>query len=278
MEINFNRVSPGYFDAMGLRAVDGRVFDATDVSGALPAVIVNETMARRYWKTDRAVGRLLRLGPDAPLTVIGVVADVKYRMLREEAGPSFYLPIAQAHAPAGAFHIRTEHSAGLAPRHAPPHARPGGRRRAGHARADAPRAGRPQRHRRAAGHDHRAGVGSGGRAVGRGRSLCDDRAQRRSTDTRDRCPPRAWRRAAGCAAGWCSLRDSRWRWSAAWPAPRLGCCLPGRSALGSSALSPADAVSVVVAISLLAGVAVLASWLPARRAARVNPVDALRVE
>ena len=43
-------------------------------------------------------------------------------------------------------------------------------------------------------------------------------------------------------------------------------------------VSPADAVSVVVAISLLAGVAVLASWLPARRAARVNPVDALRVE
>ena len=46
-----------------LRAIDGRLFDATDVRGALPAVIVNETMARRYWKTDRAVGRLLRLGP-----------------------------------------------------------------------------------------------------------------------------------------------------------------------------------------------------------------------
>ena len=43
-------------------------------------------------------------------------------------------------------------------------------------------------------------------------------------------------------------------------------------------MGPADVVSVVVAISLLAGVAVLASWLPARRAARVNPVDALRVE
>jgi putative ABC transport system permease protein len=110
MEINFNRVSVPYFEAMGLRPIDGRVFDGTDVRGAPGAAVINETMARRYWPGGRAVGRVFRLGPDEALTVVGVVPDVKYRTLREEPGPSFYLAAPQLAPFPGAFHVRTSGS------------------------------------------------------------------------------------------------------------------------------------------------------------------------
>jgi ABC-type antimicrobial peptide transport system permease subunit len=69
---------------------------------------VNETMARRYWPNARAVGRQFRFSDGPPLEVVGVAHDVKYRMLREEAGPSFYCPIGQTSAPhGGVLHVRT---------------------------------------------------------------------------------------------------------------------------------------------------------------------------
>jgi predicted permease len=106
MEINFNRVTAGYFDTLGIGARDGRVFSAGDVRGAPHAVVVNESMARRYWPGQRAVGRTMNVGPEEH-TVVGVVPDVKYRMLREDAGPSFYLAFAQGQPSAGTFHVRT---------------------------------------------------------------------------------------------------------------------------------------------------------------------------
>ena len=109
MDINFNRVSPGYFAAMGIGLIDGRLFDARDAAGAPQTLVVNETMAARYWPKRRAVGqhvRFSRNGPDNE--VIGVVRDVKYRMLREDAAPSFYLAQAQEAAAAGVLHVRTE--------------------------------------------------------------------------------------------------------------------------------------------------------------------------
>jgi predicted permease len=107
MELNYNRVSTGYFDAMDIRPTDGRVFDGRDTAGAPPTLVVNETMARRFWPGTRAVGRDVRLSPTALATVIGVVPDVKYRMLRESPGPSFYLPAAQVRPPFVTFHVRT---------------------------------------------------------------------------------------------------------------------------------------------------------------------------
>jgi predicted lysophospholipase L1 biosynthesis ABC-type transport system permease subunit len=66
-------------------------------------------MARRYWPRRSAVGGRVVLDPrQPPLEVVGVVPDVKYRVLREPERPSFYLPLAQAGAPRGVFHVRTE--------------------------------------------------------------------------------------------------------------------------------------------------------------------------
>jgi predicted permease len=109
MDINFVRISPGYFDTLGLRLRDGRAFDERDRDGQPQRIIVNETMARRFWPEGRAVGRLLRFSSDGPFSVevVGVVPDVHYRMVREAATPTFYVPLAQWPASEGVLHVRT---------------------------------------------------------------------------------------------------------------------------------------------------------------------------
>ena len=107
MEINFNIVSPTYFDTMGIALVAGRPFDVRDVKGRPPVAIVNQTMAARYWPSRSALGQSIMMGTTA-IEVVGVARDVKYRVLREEAAPSLYLPLDQERATAGVFHVRTE--------------------------------------------------------------------------------------------------------------------------------------------------------------------------
>ncbi len=112
MEVNFNTVSGSYFDATGIDLVEGRPFTATDASESEPVAIVNETMARRYWRDASALGRELSLGGEAPpVRVVGIARDVKYRRLRETPRPSFYLPWTQAPARSGVFHVRVDGSA-----------------------------------------------------------------------------------------------------------------------------------------------------------------------
>jgi putative ABC transport system permease protein len=107
MEINFNEITPSYFDAMGIPLRAGRSFDDRDATDRPPVAIVNETMARRYWN-GQAVGRHLKFGPGEPdVEIVGIAADVKYRMLREEASASFYLPLAQGRISTGILHVRT---------------------------------------------------------------------------------------------------------------------------------------------------------------------------
>jgi predicted permease len=109
MEINFNGVTPGYFDALGIAVVRGRVLNDQDIVGAPAVAVVNETMARKYWPDGSAVGRTFKFGGSSPLfEVVGVVRDVKYRALREDAAPSFYTAAMQATNPrGGVIHVRT---------------------------------------------------------------------------------------------------------------------------------------------------------------------------
>lgn len=106
LELNFLRVSPGYFETMRIPVLRGRAFDSTDTADAAPRVIVNQTMAQRYWKDGDAVGRAIDVG-DGPAEVIGIVADAHYRMVRERARPSFYVPLAQLPFSRGVIHART---------------------------------------------------------------------------------------------------------------------------------------------------------------------------
>jgi predicted permease len=107
MEINFNRISAAYFDAMGIALVAGRPFDARDVEGRPPVAVVNQTMAARYWPGQSALGQSITMDRTT-IEVVGVARDVKYRVLREEASPSLYLPLDQGRATSGVLHVRTE--------------------------------------------------------------------------------------------------------------------------------------------------------------------------
>jgi hypothetical protein len=63
-EVFFEQVSRGYFETLGLRLIAGRTFDSTDAFGRTPVVIINDTMARRFWPNQSALGK--RIGRPAP--------------------------------------------------------------------------------------------------------------------------------------------------------------------------------------------------------------------
>jgi hypothetical protein len=110
MEINNLRVSPDYFAVMGIPLVAGRAFDARDTARAPVRIVVNETMAARYWPHGGAVGSMVRFAGEGPyaVEVIGVVGDARYRMVREPRRPSFYRVWTQVPATWGVLHVRTQ--------------------------------------------------------------------------------------------------------------------------------------------------------------------------
>jgi predicted permease len=94
---DFQAVTPGYFEAMQLRLVRGRVLDAGDRAETMPAVVINETMATRYWPNEDALGRQFMMGTDQKpwLTIVGVVAAVRHNGIVEEPRAEMYLAHAQ---------------------------------------------------------------------------------------------------------------------------------------------------------------------------------------
>jgi predicted permease len=92
-------VLPHYFETMRIPLRAGRLFDARDAAGTPGVVIVNETMARRYYGNANPIGRQFKRGPrDSPVPwrdIVGVVADVKQYTLDGEPIPSVYEPVLQ---------------------------------------------------------------------------------------------------------------------------------------------------------------------------------------
>jgi predicted permease len=96
--VSRNFVTPGYFKTLGLPLMSGRPFDQRDRAGAPAVVIVNETFARRVWPGQNAVGQRLVLGVSRrPLEVVGVARDARYRTIGESQQPFLYHPAAQAY-------------------------------------------------------------------------------------------------------------------------------------------------------------------------------------
>jgi len=94
MRLNYETVGPQYFQTMRIPFVHGRDFDERDQEGAPGVVIINETMARRYWPGGDALGRRLKLAKDW-LVIVGIAKDVKNRSLGEAPQPFLYLPLFQ---------------------------------------------------------------------------------------------------------------------------------------------------------------------------------------
>ena len=93
-------VMPDFFSALQIPLVEGRTFSADDRRDSPPVVVVNESTARRFWPNEAAIGKRIRLGDaTAPeVTVVGVVGDVRYRDLRtplSTSEPDVYFPMAQ---------------------------------------------------------------------------------------------------------------------------------------------------------------------------------------
>jgi putative ABC transport system permease protein len=99
----FNAVSDGFFSTLGTRLVLGRDFDGHEGPGSPRVAVINETAARKLFGRVNPVGKRFRVRQGdrtaPPVEVIGVVADAKYRSLREEAAATAYLPLGQEEEP-----------------------------------------------------------------------------------------------------------------------------------------------------------------------------------
>jgi putative ABC transport system permease protein len=94
---------------MGIPVVAGRDFDARDTEKSQPVVVVNEEFARRYYGGRGAVGRRLRTDSEGPYSeIVGVARDAKYRSLRESPLPFIYIPLGQEYQRGMTLLVRTE--------------------------------------------------------------------------------------------------------------------------------------------------------------------------
>ena len=97
---------PEYFDVLRLPIVAGRALMDTDVAGSAPAVVVNQTLARKLWPNESPLGKQLRtLGRD--WDVVGVVRDGKYRSIDQEPYPFMLFPFAQSYSASTTLHVRS---------------------------------------------------------------------------------------------------------------------------------------------------------------------------
>ena len=102
--VYMNTVGPGHFRTLEIALTAGRDFTYRDDRAATPVAIVNETLARRFWPGQHAVGQRLHLrrmggGTNATMEVVGVVRDSKYVSVNEEPRPFMYRPFAQDYTP-----------------------------------------------------------------------------------------------------------------------------------------------------------------------------------
>ncbi|HEV2246313.1 MAG TPA: FtsX-like permease family protein, partial [Terriglobia bacterium] len=98
-------ITPKYFTALGIPLRAGRFFTDEDHLGTLPVVMIDENLARQYWPNQNPVGQRLRRGNNSPWAmIVGVVAHVKHAALVGDSGKGvYYYPILQTQAPFGFF-------------------------------------------------------------------------------------------------------------------------------------------------------------------------------
>jgi putative ABC transport system permease protein len=102
---NYYSVTPDYFRAMGIRLIRGRVFDVHDDVRSPRVAVINETLARQYFPNEDPIGKriLVTNGPDAWRQIVGIVADIKQYGVDKPAPSETYEPFAQA--PFGSLNV-----------------------------------------------------------------------------------------------------------------------------------------------------------------------------
>ena len=92
---NYRPVSPGYFETIGIPIQHGRGFDVRDSEDSPLVVAINESMARSFWNQQNPVGQRVRFGDTQWRTVVSVVGDVHYDGLSAKPAPELYVPYGQ---------------------------------------------------------------------------------------------------------------------------------------------------------------------------------------
>ena len=266
---------------MGVPLLKGRLFNESDAADAKGRVVINETMARRHWPGEDPIGKRVRISwDDLEDEVIGVVGDVKHAGPRRRSRAMTYWPFARNPYGTMTVAVRTD-------------------RRCQHAivtsivglvrGSSIPSSSSPTSRRWTRWSPTRSPSGGltmlllaifagAGAAAGGGRHLRRHRLQRHAADAGDRHPDGARRAARATCCAWSSGRRSS--------SPLAGIVVGGAGALLLTRLmegllfqvKPADPLTFAVVSGILAAVALLASYIPGRRATRVDPVIALRAE
>ncbi len=108
VQVDFNVASASYFQTVGIPIVRGRAFDTRDREGAPGVAVVNKQMARRFWPGEDPIGKQIELqGPKRMVEIVGVVRDGRFRGYRAEVNPCFYVPLAQSYIPLMNLEVRT---------------------------------------------------------------------------------------------------------------------------------------------------------------------------
>jgi predicted permease len=104
--VQYNEVGPDYFATIGIPLVSGREFNRADDEKSVLVVIVNETMAAKYWRGRNPIGERVQV-KGRWMQVVGVSKDSKYQSVRETPKPFFYVPLRQNFARGPGLNIRT---------------------------------------------------------------------------------------------------------------------------------------------------------------------------
>jgi len=109
-EADWRVVTPGFFQTMRVRLIEGRFFDDGDTETSPAVAIVDESLAHTYWPNESAIGKRIRLGDGSKVawkTIVGVVGHVRYRTLEARSRVTLYWPEAQQPSSAMGLVVRT---------------------------------------------------------------------------------------------------------------------------------------------------------------------------
>jgi putative ABC transport system permease protein len=99
--VGIHWATPEYFSTLGIQLVKGRLFNEQDRAGRPKVVLLNEAAARTLWPSQDPIGKIVGLGlsgfDDGDAEVIGIVADVRYNTIETAARPDAYIPLAQSY-------------------------------------------------------------------------------------------------------------------------------------------------------------------------------------
>jgi macrolide transport system ATP-binding/permease protein len=108
--VMYNPVTPGYFETLRIPLQAGRQFTDADTQNAPAVAVINQTMAKTFWPKEEPIGKRFSLrGPTGPsmIEVVGIVQDGRYKNVVEEPQPFFYVPLEQNYIQFRTIHVRT---------------------------------------------------------------------------------------------------------------------------------------------------------------------------